>query len=181
MAEGRVLEIGIGSGLNLPFYIPGRIDCLWGVEPSGQLRAIAEKKAAEHFIDFSFAGTSGENILLEDRSADTIVVTFTLCTIPDIGKALMEMYRVLKPGGKLLFCEHGRAPDKHVARWQERLNPFWKQCSGGCNLDRDIPGLINESGFEIATLNVRYMTNIRLVGYNYHGVALKRMIQKSRF
>ena len=172
-AKGKILEIGIGSGLNLPFYKADNIKILWGLDPSKQLRKIAEKKAADLSFKIHFIGLSGEKIPLEDTIADTIVVTYTLCTIPDVHKALKEMYRVLKPDGQLLFCEHGKAPDDHIAQWQNRLNPFWKHIAGGCNLNRDIPRLIKNSGFTIKNIDMAYMSNFRLISFNYQGIAVK--------
>src|SRR3569832_2370886 len=125
LAQGRVLEIGIGSGLNLSFYDRGRIAKLWGLEPSEELRRIARERARAAGMDVEFLGLPGEQIPLEDGSVDTVVTTYTLCTIPDVARALGEMRRVLVPGGTMLFSEHGRAPDVGVARWQDRLDCVW--------------------------------------------------------
>ncbi|MCP4672233.1 MAG: class I SAM-dependent methyltransferase [Desulfobacula sp.] len=173
-ARGKVLEIGIGSGLNLPFYKAGNIDCLWGIEPLKQLQKIAEQNASDTPFNINFIGRSGEDIPLENSSADTIVVTYTLCTILDIHKALKEMHRVLKPNGNLIFCEHGKAPAKNIAKWQNRLNPAWKRIAGGCNLNRDIPNLIKNCGFKIKHLDMMYMGNLKLISFNYQGFAVKR-------
>ncbi|MCK5097359.1 MAG: class I SAM-dependent methyltransferase [Desulfobacteraceae bacterium] len=173
-ARGRVLEIGIGSGLNLPFYNPGKIDLLWGLDPSTHLWEIAEKKASDVPFKVDFIGLSGEEIPLEKNTADTVVVTYTLCTIPDVIKALNEMSRVLKPGGELIFCEHGKTPDDSVNQWQNRLNPVWKFMSGGCNLNRPTPLLIEKGGFEIKTLDNGYVSNFKLAGFNYWGTAVHR-------
>lgn len=170
-ARGRVLEIGIGSGLNLPFYKSDNINILWGLDPSKPLRKIAEKKAADLPFNVDFIGLSGEEIPLENNSADTIVVTYTLCTITDVHKALKEMKRVLKPDGKLIFCDHGKAPDNYIAVWQNRLNPIWHRISGGCNLNRDIPGLIKKSGFEIKNMSMMYINNRKSIIFNYMGMA----------
>ena len=172
-ARGRVLEIGIGSGLNLPFYKADNIDCLWGIDPSKQLQKIARQNAAGIPFDINLIGQSGEDIPLANSSVDTIVVTYTLCTIANIHKALKEMNRVLKPKGVLIFCEHGIAPDNNIAKWQNRLNPAWKSIAGGCNLNRDIPGLIKNSGFKIKNLDMMYMGNFRLLSFNYQGFAVK--------
>ncbi|NOX33791.1 MAG: class I SAM-dependent methyltransferase [Deltaproteobacteria bacterium] len=174
LARGRVLEIGIGSGLNLPFYDRKKIDFLWGLDPSKQLRKIAEKKAADVLFKVDFIGLSGEEIPLEKNSADTVVVTYTLCSIPDVLKALNEMNRVLKPGGELLFCEHGKAPDTHILQWQNRLNPIWKRLSGGCHLNRPVPGLLKKAGFKIQNLDMMYTSNLKLISFNYLGTAVAR-------
>lgn len=170
-ALGRVLEIGIGSGLNLPFYNPEKIDFIWGLDPSKQLREIAEKKAVDLPFNVEFIGLSGEEIPLEKNDADTVVVTYTLCSIPDVLKALIEMNRVLKPGGNLIFCEHGIAPDDIILKWQNRMNPIWKKVSGGCNLNRHIPSLIEKGGFKIKNIDMAYMSSLKLASFNYWGTA----------
>lgn len=173
LAEGDVLEIGMGSGLNLPFYPRAKVGSIWGIEPSEVLRQKAKKKALQFGVDFNFIARSGEDIPLDSQSADTIVVTYTLCTIPDVNIALQEMNRVLKPGGRLLFSEHGKSLDKRMGKWQTRLNPFWKKISGGCHLNRDIPGLLNNSGFTIQTLETGYMSRLKPFSFNYRGTAVK--------
>lgn len=172
LARGRVLEIGIGSGLNLPFYDPAKIDRIWGLDPSSQLKKIAKRKAVGLPFDVDFIGLSGEDIPLAKKSIDTVLVTYTLCSIPDVLKALNEMNRVLKPGGKLIFCEHGRAPDAHINKWQDRMNPAWTKISGGCNLNRPISDLIETSGFKIVTLDADYNSPLKVIGFNYRGVAI---------
>lgn len=173
-AEGRVLEIGIGSGLNLPFYDLKSVSCVWGIDPSRTLmNMIPEFPARQPFPVHLMTG-SGEQIPLDSHSADTIVVTYTLCSIPDIRQALAEMRRVLKPTGRLLFCEHGRAPDIDVSRWQDRLTPLWKPMSGGCHLNRPIPALIRDSGFTIQGLEAGYVSPIRISGFHYRGTAVTR-------
>lgn len=134
MAKGRTLEIGMGSGLNLPFYDPSKIDVVLGLEPMAQLRKMAEKKASKLLFDVDFIGLSGEEIPLENHCVDTVLVTYTLCSIPDVFKALKEMKRVLRSSGKLIFCEHGKSPDDHIFKWQNRLNRPWTKISGGCHL-----------------------------------------------
>jgi ubiquinone/menaquinone biosynthesis C-methylase UbiE len=141
LAEGDVLEIGFGSGLNLPFYDQQKVRKLWGLEPSEAMRKLAAKNLEGLSLDLEFIDLPGEEI--------TVLVTFTLCTIPDTASALQGMRRVLKPGGRLLFCEHGTAPDEGVRRWQDRLNSGWSKISGGCNMNRDIPALIAAGGFDI--------------------------------
>ncbi|OGR21465.1 MAG: phospholipid methyltransferase [Desulfobacula sp. RIFOXYA12_FULL_46_16] len=171
LARGRVLEIGMGSGLNLPFYNPDRIEFVWGLDPSEGLMKMAEQKAARLPFQVRLMTLSGEDIPLENHSVDTVVVTYTLCSIPDVSKALKEMHRILKPGGRLLFCEHGRSPDPSVIRWQDSLNPLWMKVSGGCHLNRPISGLIQNSRFHINQLDMQYMSPVKLISYNYLGWA----------
>jgi len=172
MAEGKTLEIGMGSGLNLPFYDPSKIDLVLGLEPAAQLRKMAEKKALEVPFDVDFIGLSGEEIPLENHSVDTVLVTYTLCSIPDVFKALKEMKRVLKSSGKLIFCEHGKSPDTHIFKWQNRLNRPWTKISGGCHLNRHISELITKSGFKIVALDAGYSSPLKLVSFNYKGIAV---------
>ena len=173
LAEGRVLEIGIGSGLNLPFYDPTRIERVIGLDPAEEMLAYARRKSRDLPFAVEYLALEGERIPLERESVDTVLVTYTLCTIPDAVAALEGMRRVLKPAGRLIFCEHGRAPDEAVRRWQHRLNPLWKLIGGGCNLDRDIPGLIEAAGFRMDTLDSMYLPRSpRFAGYNYWGSAL---------
>ena len=171
LARGRVLEIGIGSGLNLPYYDRDQVSRIWGLEPSPEMTAMAEKAARAAGLDVEFIGLPGEEIPLEDSSVDSVVVTYTLCTIPDAVGALGQMARVLAPGGELIFCEHGAAPDISVRRWQERINPVWKRFAGGCHLNRTIPELIREGGFEIVELETMYLPGWRPATFNYWGRA----------
>lgn len=173
-AQGRVLEVGIGSGLNLPFYDPARVEKLWGLEPAPEIRRMAEKKAAGSPIPVEFIDLPGETIPLEDNSVDTVVTTYTLCTIPDAVRALHEMRRVLKTGGQLLFSEHGRAPDAAVRRWQDRLTPMWKRIGGGCHLNRDIPELLRQGGFAVDRLETMYLPGPRPMTFTYWGAAIPR-------
>lgn len=173
-AAGRILEIGIGSGLNLPFYDAGKVDKLWGLEPSDEMTAYARKRVREVPFEVEFIGLPGEEIPLEDHSVDNVVVTYTLCTIPDAVAALEQMRRVLRPGGRLLFCEHGEAPDESVRRWQERLNPMWRKIAGGCNLNRKIPELIESGGFRITDIDTMYIPGLRPLSFNYWGAAEPR-------
>ena len=170
-AHGRVLEIGIGSGLNLPFYDAARVEKLWGLEPAAEIRRMAEKAAVGVPFPIEFIGLPGEQVPLDDASMDTVVTTYTLCTIPDAVAALREMRRVLKPGGRLLFSEHGRAPDASVRTWQRRLTPIWRRIGGGCRLDRDIPALLRQGGFDIATMETMYIPGPRPMSFNYWGAA----------
>jgi ubiquinone/menaquinone biosynthesis C-methylase UbiE len=171
LASGDVLEIGMGSGLNLPYYDSSKVRKIWGLEPSEGMRKVARKKLAETDLELEFIDLPGEQIPLETSSVDTVLVTYTLCTIPDVMLALEGMRRVLKPGGRLLFCEHGRAPDDSVSRWQNRLNPGWKRLAGGCNLNRDIPQLIRAAGFRIDVDERMYIPGLRVLTYNYWGSA----------
>ncbi len=170
-ARGEVLEIGIGSGLNLPFYDSAKVSKVWGLEPSAEMREKAAKIAAKAAVPVSFLDLPGEEIPLEDQSIDTVLVTYTLCTIPEVAAALSQMRRVLRPNGKLIFCEHGQAPDAGVRRWQDRLNPVWGKFSGGCHLNRPIDALIKQAGFEIEALDTGYIASPKFAGYNYWGTA----------
>ncbi len=171
LAEGRVLEIGIGSGLNLPFYNREKVDKLWGLEPAVAMRRQAEQRAAQLNMDVEFLDLPGEEIPLEDDSVDTVLMTYTLCTIPDAERALRGMARVLRPGGRLIFCEHGAAPDESVRRWQDRINPLWKKIGGGCNVNRPIPDLIQQGGFRIGSIETMYLPGWRPLTFNYWGTA----------
>jgi len=172
-AEGRVLEIGMGSGINLRFYDPQRVEFVWGLEPSAGMRRKAQHNLASSPIDVKWLDLPGEEVPLEDDSADTVLLTFTLCTIPDFRTALAQMRRVLKPGGKLLFCEHGEASDPSVARWQDRINPFWKRIAGGCNINRPIPTFLEDAGFKICELETMYLPGTpKIAAFNYWGYAV---------
>ncbi len=171
LARGRVLEVGIGSGLNLPFYDADRVSGVWGLDPSEELTARAREAAEQAPFDVEFVTAGSEQIPLDTASFDTVVVTYTLCTIPDAVAALREMARVLKPGGRLLFCEHGVAPDAGVRRWQDRLDPIWSRLGGGCRLNRDIPDLIRQGGFEVTGLETMYIPGWRPASFNYWGAA----------
>lgn len=170
-ASGDVLEVGIGTGLNLPFYDPERVSRVWALDPSEATarRAFPAADAAPFDVEFVYAGA--EEIPLESDRFDTVVLTYTLCTIRDPVPALKEMARVLAPGGRLLFCEHGLAPDAGVRRWQRWANPVWRRLGGGCNLGRDIPSLIRAGGFQLRSLETMYIPGWRPATYNYWGVA----------
>lgn len=172
-ASGQVLEIGIGTGRNLAHYDARLVDELTGLDPELAMHRLAKKRLAATGIQANLVGLDAEAIPLDDDQFDTVVCTYTLCTIPDAGKALLEMKRVLKPDGRLLFCEHGKAPDANVARWQSRLNPMWQRFAGGCNLDRAIPDLISEAGFNVDKLEQMYIPGPRFATYNYWGTATK--------
>ena len=168
-AEGRVLEIGIGSGRNLPFYRP-QVTELLALEPSPQLAAMA-RHARHPDMPVNFVEASAEAIPLDDRSVDTVVTTWTLCSIPDAAMALTEMRRVLRPNGKLLFVEHGMAPDKNIKRWQDWLTPAWKRIGGGCHLNRPIQSMIESAGFGIDRLETGYMPGPKPMTFMYEGSA----------
>ncbi len=172
LAEGDVLEIGLGSGLNLPHYDQQKIRKIWGLEPSEGMRKLATKNLEGLNLDVEFIDLPGEEIPLESNSVDTVLVTYTLCTIPDAISALEGMRRVLKLGGRLLYCEHGAAPDESVRRWQNRLNAGWGKIAGGCNMNRDIPSLITTAGFDIVDDERMYIPGLRILSYNYWGSAV---------
>jgi ubiquinone/menaquinone biosynthesis C-methylase UbiE len=169
-AVGRVLEVGVGSGLNLPFY-GDRVDYLFALEPSPELRRMADRRTKDARFTVEFLDRSAEEIPLERASVDTVVTTWTLCTIPDAVRALEEMKRVLKPSGVLLFVEHGLAPDPGVRAWQHRLNPLWNRIGGGCNLDRRIDDLVARSGFRLAELHTEYANALKPLSFTYSGRA----------
>lgn len=172
LAAGRVLEIGIGTGRNLRHYDKSRVAKLVGLDPALQMHRLARKRIARAGLDVELVGLSAERIPLEDASFDALVMTYTLCSIAEPVAALKEMRRVLKPGGKLLFCEHGRAPDESVRRWQDRLTPYWKKIGGGCHLNRDVPALLREGGFECREMQTMYLPGPRPLTFNYWGEAL---------
>lgn len=173
-AEGRVLEIGFGSGHNLPYYDPKKVEHLWALEPAAEMRARAAERVAASPIELEYLGLSGEQIPLDDNSADTILITYTMCTIPDVMKALSEMRRVMKPTGRMIFCEHGEAPDADVQRWQRRITPVWKAIGGGCHVGRQIPKLIQDAGFKVEDMETMYLPGTpRFAGFNYWGSASK--------
>jgi ubiquinone/menaquinone biosynthesis C-methylase UbiE len=176
-ACGTVLEIGVGSGLNLPFY-GASVNRLFALDPSEELLRMARKKAESAPFPVEFLAHRGEEIPSDDRSFDTIVTTWTLCTIPDPLKALKEMRRVLKPGGTLLFAEHGLAPDANVRAWQQRLNPVWRRFTGGCNLNRKMDELIQVAGFTIVQLETAYAKGLRPMSYIYSGCAQPDRLRK---
>lgn len=171
-ARGRVLEIGIGTGRNLPFYDATKLSSLQGLDPATQMNPTAQKRADKAGIKVELLTLSAEEIPAPDASYDTVVCTFTLCTIPDPVKALHEMRRVLKPGGQLLFCEHGRAPDAGVQRWQDRLTPWWKPVAGGCHLNRDVPSMLAAGGFRATEIESSYLKGPKPLVWVTRGVAV---------
>lgn len=169
-ARGRVLEVGIGSGLNLPFY-GSDVEAVIGLDPSSPLLAMAGRQASKAPSPVTMLRGSAEAIPLEDASVDTVLTTWTLCSIPDAHAALAEMRRVLKPAGELVFVEHGRAPDAAVARWQDRLTPLWRPIAGGCHLNRPIDALVTDAGFALADIRCGYMRGPRPFTFMYEGRA----------
>lgn len=169
-AQGVVLEIGAGSGLNTPFY-GASVTKLIALEPNDKLLRKAKKVATASPFGVEFLGLKGEDIPLDDQCVDTVVTTWTLCSIPDPAKALQGMFRVLKPGGSLLFVEHGRAPNTQIARWQDRLTPTWSRCAGGCHLNRRPDHLIQSAGFHLEHLEEGFLGGPKLLTYHYKGLA----------
>ena len=170
-ARGIVLEIGIGSGLNLPFYSE-QVSRIYGVEPSPELEKLARKRSVDKTMQVEFFSQSAEqSIPVPDQSVDTVVITWTLCSIADPTRALQQMKRTLKPSGRLIFVEHGRAPDPGVAAWQDRLTPIWKRIGGGCHLNRKIDDLLLNAGFTIDELRTTYLPGPRPMTYTYQGFA----------
>jgi SAM-dependent methyltransferase len=175
LAQGDVLELGFGTGLNLDYYDTGRVSRVFGLEPAPGMLVRARKAAAGARVPVEILAETAETLSLKAGSVDTVVVTYSLCTIPDAALALEGARRALKPGGRLLFCEHGRAPDETVRRTQARIEPLWRRISGGCHLTRDIPALIAGAGFEIETLETMYLPSTpHWAGFNYWGAALGR-------
>ena len=170
-ARGEVLEVGMGSGLNLPFY-SADVQRVYGVEPSAELQRMARNKAVAEPLKVEFLLQSAEERLpLPDASIDTVVTTWTLCSIADAAKALQQVKRVLKTSGQLIFVEHGHSPDADVAVWQERITPVWKRATGGCHLNRRIDELLTAAGFRIAELRTSYLPGPRPMTYTYQGLA----------
>ena len=175
LAEGKVLEIGIGSGLNLPFYDKTRVDEIWGLDPSEELSEMARAVAIQEGMEVNFISSGAEEIPLPDDHFDSVLITYTMCTIPEVMRANTEIRRVLKNQGKMIFCEHGAAPDDNIRKWQKRINPFWGMIAGGCNIDRNIPSLIQDSGFDIIEIEEMYLPNTpKIAGYNFWGYAVSK-------
>jgi len=170
-ARGRVLEIGIGPGHNLALLDPAGIDRVWAIDPVVETCRYARRRAREVPFEVEFLPASAEEIHLPDAFVDCVLSTFTLCTIPEVGAALGEMRRVLRPGGALIFCEHGLAPEGHVRTWQHRLQPVWGRLAGGCHLNRAIPELLRDAGFRILDIDSSFVRGPRLLSYHYWGAA----------
>ena len=171
-ASGNILEIGIGSGLNLPYYSKSKITKLYGLDPSEELCEMANKNASKHSMDVEMLISGAEEIELPSRTIDTVLITYTLCSIPSPNDALQEIKRVMKDDAIIIFCEHGKAPDENILKWQNRINPLWGKIAGGCNINRDIPNIINSAGLKINNLEQMYLPSTpKIVGYNYWGTA----------
>lgn len=170
LARGIVLEIGVGSGLNFPLY-SADADRVYAIDPSPEMLRLARPRASQAARPVLLMQASAEDLPLRDGSVDTVVTTWTLCTIPDAILALREMRRVLKAEGRLLFVEHGLSPEARIEHWQHRLTPCWKRISGGCHLDRKIDDLIRAAGFEISQLRSGYMKGPKLMTFMYEGAA----------
>jgi ubiquinone/menaquinone biosynthesis C-methylase UbiE len=174
LAKGKVLDIGIGSGLNIPFYNSDQIDKVIGIDPSHELIELAKELANDSKASIELVIGSAESIPYPDNFFDTVLVTYTMCTIPNVAIANKEMWRVLKDDGRLIFCEHGLAPDKKISKWQNRIDPFWGKIAGGCHLNRDIQKLITDAGFSFESLDKMYIPNTpKFAGYNYWGIGKK--------
>lgn len=170
-AEGVVLEIGIGSGQNLPYYDAHKVSKIIGVDPDDHIWRRSHKRRAASPISIERMGLSGEDIPMESNSVDSVVVTYSLCTIPDPVKALLEMKRIVKPGGLIHFSEHGMAPDANVRKWQSRIDPLWKKIAGGCHSSRNIPDYFRRADLKIENLQQMYIPGPKALSYNYWGVA----------
>jgi ubiquinone/menaquinone biosynthesis C-methylase UbiE len=171
-AVGRVLDLGIGSGRNLPLYDPARVTSLVGLDPSAELLAYTRERARGTPFPVELVAQSAEGMDVPAESFDTVVVTYTLCSIAGAREALEQLRRVLKPSGRVLFCEHGAAPEPSVRRWQQRLAPAWRRLAGGCDLLRDAPALLSSAGFRIERLDTHYLARTpRILGYHSIGVA----------
>jgi len=170
--RGEVLEVGFGSGLNVPHY-PSAVNRVLAVDPAVVARKLAAKRIARISAPVEFIGLDGQHIPLESGSVDHALSTWTLCTIPDAGRALKEIRRVLRSGGALYFAEHGRSPDTDVARWQDRFTPLQRRLAGGCHLNRPIDRLITDSGLEIAHLDNYYVSGSKAFAYMFEGTAIR--------
>ena len=174
LATGDVVEIGVGPGLNLQYYNTTNVNKVIGIDPSDELNKIAKKNANKVNLDIEFNLSSAESIDLPTSSIDSVVCTFSLCSIPDPKKALNEIYRILKPGGKYFFCEHGISPDFFTKVFQNVTNIFYPKLSGGCHANRDIPKLITDSGLKIDEKDTMYLPgSVKFLGFNYWGVAIR--------
>jgi len=169
---GEVLEVGFGSGLNVPFY-PPEVKRVRAVDPAAAGRKLAARRVAASPVPVEYVGLDGQELPLESGSVDHVLSTWTMCTIPDVETALREMHRVLRAGGELHFVEHGRSPDPGVARWQGRLNPLQRVVCGGCHLNRPIDRLITQAGFRMTRLENYYFPGLKPYGYSFEGVAEK--------
>ncbi|HIF19081.1 MAG TPA: class I SAM-dependent methyltransferase [Gammaproteobacteria bacterium] len=173
LATGNVLEVGIGSGLNLPYYQKDNIKEIWGLDPSEELLEMARKKAKVEDMDVQFLNAKAEVMELDDNYFDTVLMTYTMCTIPNLSQALSEIKRVMKTDGRLVFCEHGASPEQQVFKWQNRVNNVWSIIAGGCNINKNIPSIIESSGLIISQMETMYLPKTpKILGYNYWGSAV---------
>jgi ubiquinone/menaquinone biosynthesis C-methylase UbiE len=170
--EGEVLEVGFGSGLNVPHY-PATVTRVRAVDPATLGRKLAAKRVAASRVPIEYTGLDGQDLPVDSASVDSVLTTWTLCSIPDVERALREIYRVLRPGGALHFVEHGRSPEPGVLRWQDRLTPLQRRLAGGCHLNRPIDRLVTGSGLELTEMKNYYMNGPRPFGYLFEGRALK--------
>jgi ubiquinone/menaquinone biosynthesis C-methylase UbiE len=170
-ATGRVLEVGVGSGLNLAFYEAGKVSEIVGVDPSAELLTKARERASDLTMPWTLLPGSAEALPCDAASFDTVVVTYTLCSVSSVAAALAEMARVLRPSGHVLFIEHGRAPDPDVVRWQRLITPFWRRVGGGCHLDRDIRAELLSAGFALDDVAAHYGESPRWLGFTVEGSA----------
>ena len=172
LVSGAVLEIGMGAGHNLPYYDTQRVSSVVGIDPCRTSWGLAQPRAQGLGVPLDFVEGSAEVMPLEDAQFDSVLMTFSLCTIPNAQAALAEIHRVLKPGGQLVFCEHGQAPDDTVVKWQNRINPLWRRLLGGCNLNRPILDWIKGSGFMLQSVDQMYLPGTpRIAGFNVWGTA----------
>lgn len=170
-AHGEVLELGVGSGLNLAFYDRDRVERVTGIDPSAALLDRARPRASEAPVAVELVRAPAEALPFADRSFDSVVVTYALCSVEDPARALAEVRRVLRPGGELIFVEHGLSPDARTRRWQHRLTPMWRRIGGGCHLDRDHAQNLRDAGFALDPLATGYTDGARFLSYTYEGIA----------
>jgi ubiquinone/menaquinone biosynthesis C-methylase UbiE len=170
--SGEVVEIGFGSGLNVPHY-PSTVTRVRAVDPAITGRKLAAARVAASPVTVEYIGLDGQDLPLDPASVDYALTTWTLCTIPDVKRALSEVCRVLRPGGALHFVEHGLSPDANVARWQDRLTPLQRRLAGGCHLNRPIDLLVTQSGFELTRIENYYLQGPRVFGYTFEGIATR--------
>ena len=174
IAEGRVFELGVGGGLNQPFYDPAKVTAFAGIDPGGKLLDYARAAAQAKGWEADIRQGRGEAIAFPDESFDTVVSTYTLCSVDDPAQVLSELRRILRPGGRLLFLEHGRAPDAAPAKWQRRIEPVWKRLMGNCHLTREVGGAVQRAGFAVEPLGERYMPKMpKWAGWMEWGVGVK--------
>jgi SAM-dependent methyltransferase len=173
LASGRVLEVGFGTGLNMAYYDRAKVEKIFALDPFMHLPGLTAERVARSGLDVELVRAVAEDIPFDDETFDTVLMTFTLCSLPDPHTALREIRRVLKTGGRLIFSEHGLAPEPAVRRWQRALNPCWQCISGGCHLDRDVPALLKGASFGLEGLHMGHIPTIRIVSWNYWGEARK--------